>query len=59
MDRGWLVRFAAYMKYLIITKICNSADEYVFPMLNINNSSANVRLILLLLSHLLKSPIRF
>ena len=39
-------------------KICNSADEYVFPVLNINNSSTNVRLILLLLSHLLKFPIR-
>ena len=25
-----------YILYLTITKICNSADEYVFPMLNIN-----------------------
>ena len=41
-------------KYIIFdnNKICKSANEIILPRLNINSSSSNVRLILLLLSHI-------
>ena len=44
-------------KYVIFdnNKICKSAAEYILPMLNINSSSRNVGLILLLSSHILNS----
>ena len=49
-------------KYIIFDnkeKICKFVDEFILPMVNINSYSRNLRLILLLLSHILNSLSRF
>ena len=56
MDRGWWRRFAAIFDN---NKDMQSANEYILPILNVNSSSRNFRLIKLLLNHILNSLSRF